>query len=431
MEILTQMQSKRLKSAFDSSWRIIIIVAVLVQASILPLDFLFDLRANRWYWVLDFSISGLFLLDLLFNIYRYKKIRSHSVLKDVYWDTYSSWKYFIADVLAVLPYAFLLSGPLWQLLRLFKWVKVFQTMRHFQMRNIRNTSSILFWLLVFGTFLFSHWCACVWVAVHGIELGLSNIDNYIQALYYTVSTITSVGYGDIVPHGNLEMLFNIILQFSGVALLALLVGSIVGVFTKKNPAEQRFIDNMEKLRALIHYQEISKDLEHRIGDYFTYELKQKLGYDESELMDALPFGLRNELQLEFKKNVIKDITLFESVDDQFVREIAQYLKPMILTPGDYLFRAGDKGKSMFFVQRGKLKVLSADELKQLTILRTGDFMGEIAMFKKTERTATVVSIGYSDIYELHRKEFDKVLKKYPEIAEKILIKSKSREERYI
>jgi len=149
------------------------------------------------------------------------------------------------------------------------------------------------------------------------------------------------------------------------------------------------------------------------------------------LMEALPFGLRNELQLEFKKNVIKDIPLFESVDDQFVREIAQYLKPMILTPGDYLFRAGDSGKSMFFVQRGKLKVLSADQIKQLTILKTGDFMGEIAMFKKTERTATVISIGYSDIYELHRKEFDKVLKKYPDIAAKILAKSKSREKRYI
>jgi len=431
MEMLTQMQSKHLKSTFDSSWRIIIILAVLVQASILPLDFLFDLKSTQWYRVLDFSITGLFLVDLLVNIYRYKQIQNHSALQGIYWDTYSSGRYFTADLLAVLPYAFLFASPQWQLLRLFKWVKVFQTMRHYQMRNIRNTSSILFWLLIFGTFLFSHWCACMWVRVHGIEPGLSNVDNYVQALYYTVSTITSVGYGDIVPHGNIEMLFNIVLQFSGVALVALLVGSIVGVFTKKNPAEQRFIENMEKLRALIHYQEISKDLEHRIGDYFTYELKQKLGYDESELMEALPFGLRNELQLEFKKNVIKDIPLFESVDDQFVREIAQYLKPMILTPGDYLFRAGDSGKSMFFVQRGKLKVLSADQIKQLTILKTGDFMGEIAMFKKTERTATVISIGYSDIYELHRKEFDKVLKKYPDIAAKILAKSKSREKRYI
>ena len=86
---------------------------------------------------------------------------------------------------------------------------------------------------------------------------------------------------------------------------------------------------------------------------------------------------------------------------------------------------------MFFVQKGKIKVLSADESKQLTILQKGDFMGEIALFKKATRTATVQSISYSDVYELQKKEFDKVLKRYPQIAEKIKAKSISREERYI
>lgn len=104
---------------------------------------------------------------------------------------------------------------------------------------------------------------------------------------------------------------------------------------------------------------------------------------------------------------------------------------MILTPGDYLFRTGDSANSMFFVQKGSLKVLSADESRQLTLLKKGDFMGEIALFKKTTRTASVKSVGYSDLYELQKKEFDMVLKKYPEIAEKIRLKSKSREERYM
>ena len=214
-------------------------------------------------------------------------------------------------------------------------------------------------------------------------------------------------------------------------VLAFLVGTVVGIITKKNPTEQRFIENMEKLRALIHYQQIPKNLENRISEYFTYEWKQKLGYDESELMDALPYGLRIELQVEFKKNIIKDIPLFDCVDDHFIRDIAQHLTPLILTPGDYLFRTGDIANSMFFVQKGKIKVLSADESKQLTILQKGDFMGEIGLFKKVTRTATVRSISYSDVYELQKKEFDKVLKRYPQIAEKLKAKSISREERYI
>jgi voltage-gated potassium channel len=425
------MSEKYLKSIYDSGWRILIIVAVLLQVSLMPLDFLFDLRSLNWYKTLDLSISVLFFLDLIINILRYRGIKSHALLKDVYWDTYSSGKFFIADILAILPYAVMFANPWFQLFRLFKWVRVIRTARFFQIRNLRFASRISFWFLILGFFLFTHWLSCIWIWIHGFEAGLSNTDNYVQALYWVVTTLTSVGYGDIVPHGNVEMLFTSLLEILGVGVLAVFVASLVGIFTKKDPAEQRFMENLDKLRALIHYHRIPKDLEERISDYFTYEWKQKLGYDETELMESLPYGLRNELQFEFKKSAIQDIPLFEFVDDHFVRDIAQYLSPMILTPGDYLFRAGDAANSMFFVQRGRLKVLSADESKQLTLLKKGDFMGEIALFKQTTRTATVKSVGYSDLYELQKKEFNKVLKKYPEIAEKLRIKSQSREERYM
>ena len=354
---------------FDNAWRILVILSVVAQAALLPLNFLFELKLHSWYYFLDVGITIVFLLDFLENIYRYKRIQKHTSFKDIYWDTYSARKYFIADALAVLPYAILFAHPAWQLLRMFKWVKVFRTMRFYQIRNIRNTAGISFWYLILSFFLLSHGFTCLWLWIHGFNSDMNNIDNYVQSLYWIITTLTSVGYGDIVPVGNIEMLFTIFLQLFGVGVLAFLVGTVVGIFTKKNPAEQRFIENMEKLRALIHYQHIPKSLENRINDYFTYEWKQKLGYDESELMEALPYGLRIELQLEFKKNVIKDIPLFDCVDDHFIRDIAQYLTPMILTPGDYLFRTGDIAKSMFFIQKGKISVLSADESKQLTILQ--------------------------------------------------------------
>lgn len=424
------MSVKYLNLFFPFVWRMLIIIAVLLQSGLIPLDFLFELRNLKWYIQLDGIISVLFFIDLCINFIGYKA-SSQVFFKDIYWDKQYSGNFLIVDILSMLPYTLLFSNPVFQLLRLLKWIRVFKIARFFQIQNIRFSARFSFGFLLLGFFLFTHWFSCIWIWIHGIEPGLSNTDNYIQSLYWVVTTLTSVGYGDIVPHGNPEMLFTILLQIMGVGVLAIFVGSVVGIFTKKNPAEKRFVDNIEKLRALIHYHEIPKDLEKRIRDYFTYEWKQKLGYDESELFSALPFGLRNELQFEFKKKVIKDIPLFDCVDDYFIRDIAQYLTPTILTPGDYLFRKGDVANSMFFVQKGRLQVLSSDELKQITLLKKGDFMGEIALFKDTTRTATVKSVGYSDLYELQKKEFDKVLNKYPEIAKTILLKSQSREQIYI
>ena len=144
------MSDKYLKSIYNSGWRIVIILTVLLQASIIPLDFLFNLRSLNWYRTLDLSISLIFCLDLIVNILRYREVKTHSILKDVYWDSYSSQKFFVADILSLLPYAVIFSHPAFQLLRLFKWVRVYRTARFFQIRNIRMSAKISLWFMLLG-----------------------------------------------------------------------------------------------------------------------------------------------------------------------------------------------------------------------------------------------------------------------------------------
>lgn len=64
-------------------------------------------------------------------------------------------------------------------------------------------------------------------------------------------------------------------------------------------------------------------------------------------------------------------------------------------------------------------------------MKTGDFFGEIALFKNKNRTATVQAISYCDLYVLNKKAFNKVLSKYPEIGEKIKNQVEIRESRYV
>ena len=107
------------------------------------------------------------------------------------------------------------------------------------------------------------------------------------------------------------------------------------------------------------------------------------------------------------------------------------LKPIFLTPGDYVFKAGDYGEEMFFVVNGELNTLTHKEDRKLTTLKAGDFFGEIALFKNKNRTATVKAISYCDVYVLDKKAFDKVLSRYPEIADRIEQQVKVRESRYV
>ena len=107
------------------------------------------------------------------------------------------------------------------------------------------------------------------------------------------------------------------------------------------------------------------------------------------------------------------------------------LKPVILTPGDYVFKAADEGKEMYFVVHGNLDVFLKDEKKPFARLSAGDFFGEIALFMKKPRTATIKAVTYCDLYTLGKNTFDHLVSKYPDIAAEIEKKARIRDKKNV
>ena len=84
---------------------------------------------------------------------------------------------------------------------------------------------------------------------------------------------------------------------------------------------------------------------------------------------------------------------------------------------------------MYFVVRGELEVFAKDGETLLHVLSDGDFFGEIALYMKSPRTATVKAVSYCDLYTLSKRSMKHVVEKYPEIGQKIEAQIKQTSER--
>ena len=154
-----------------------------------------------------------------------------------------------------------------------------------------------------------------------------------------------------------------------------------------------------------------------------------MGYDETSVIASLPPGLKTEVSLYLKRDVIEKVPLFKGASDAFIREIALEVHPVVYLSGDYVFRAGDLAHEMYFVTSGELEVVSKDGATVYTTLKEGDFFGEIALFRNAPRTASVRATRPCDLSRLDKETFGRVLAHFPEVAARIEAMASERETR--
>jgi voltage-gated potassium channel len=252
---------------------------------------------------------------------------------------------------------------------------------------------------------------------------------YLHALYWCVATLTTVGYGDITPVTNAEIFYAMLVMVLGVAMYGYLIGHIANILANINPARARYQESMQKLTAFMSYRGIPDRLRRRIRDYHTYIWGQRLGYDESTILDGLPPSLLTEVSLFLKRDIIHKVPFFKEANDDLIREIALEMRPLVFMPGDIVFREGDQGKGMYFISRGRLEVLSGDGKQVLAVLSDGDIFGETALLRGQPRNASVRAVGYCDLYTLDKHSFDRILTDYPEFAAHLEAMTRVREGR--
>jgi len=96
--------------------------------------------------------------------------------------------------------------------------------------------------------------------------------------------------------------------------------------------------------------------------------------------------------------------------------------------GDIIVRQGEEGNCMYVIQRGEVEVLlkKGDKDVRVAVLGEGDFFGEMALFGREVRSATVRAKGEVTALTLEKKSFLRRVHEDPSLAFSILEKMSQR-----
>lgn len=321
----------------------------------------------------------------------------------------------VLDVLAAVPTFALGLPPAFLVLRLLKLHRVGGLMRAYTRRHAGQAGRLRLVYFAYWLGVVMHLVSCGFVQLGGVADDGTDATRYLDALYWCVTTLTTVGYGDVLPRTPVQKLYAIGVMFLGVGVYAFLIGNIASILTTLDPLRAAHDQQRERVGAFMRYRGLPHDLQQRVQAYLDFVWDEGLAVDEEATLAGLPPGLRTEVALHLRRDLVRGVPLFADASEAFVREIALEMQSFVSLPGDAVVRADERGHEMYFIGRGRVEVVGPDGGVYRT-LGAGDFFGEIALLEETVRTATVRTLVPSDLYVLDRALFERVAAGYPDVA---------------
>ena len=350
---------------------------------------------------------------------------------------YLSSRRFPVHVLAGLPVDLLLQLWMWRWIpisranRLLRVLELRGLLKHLlDAFRVRVHFQRLLWQLVM-VMLFAHTIACGYFMFGSIfdgfdatswsppatMLDASDAIQYLDSVHWALGLMTGLADGD-VPVSAHESVFTLVVMMIGIFLFATIIGNVSTMIDELNENEGVFQTKLLYMSRMMRQHQLPPQLEDRVMNYYTYQYKNHQGFDNFEMLQTLPAGLRTDIMLQLTRSMIERVPFFEGVAEGFVRSLVDRLRPQIAAAGETIVRQGQLGNEMYFVHRGEFDVLVGSPPVIVAKLRQGNYFGEALIVNKP-RAATVQASTFCDLFMLTRRALTEVLAYYPETAQKM------------
>lgn len=415
-----------------ANWEFLILASTILVTLTAPLAVIIDVQSSSFFVGFDIIITLIFVVDIYVNfnlVYQEKRhlITDRKLIRNRY---LKGW--FGIDLIATIPFALIFAGnPVFQVSRLFRFIKLMRlfklvtgtkVIKRLQRETNLNPSIIRMITLIFWIALASHLIACGWILITGsYSPDVSFGNTYLIAFYWTMTTLTTIGYGDISPDpsSNAQLVYVIIIELMGAGMYGFIIGNIANLISNIDVAKSAYKEKMEKINIFMKYKNLPGDMQKKVNEYYDYLWESRRGYDETAILRDLPISLKTSVALFINKEIIEKVPIFKGASDEFIKDIILSLEPIVFSPGDNIVRKGEIGSEMFFISKGAVDVVSEDGQVVYATLTGGQFFGEIALLLSMPRTATVKAQDYCDLYVLNKDKFDEVLARFPTFKEEI------------
>jgi CRP-like cAMP-binding protein len=448
-------------SPFRASWDLMIAFLLLYVALLLPFTTSWgpDLSeaSQDVFSALDTGVDITFLVDVFLNFRTgFVDATNQEVMDWKFVGIHYIRTWFLLDIISSLPLDRLDSqmgnaqmlklGKIGKIARVFKVFRPATAQRITEftddmmssfMQRCRRRSGVFFLMLVL-----CHWLACfIKFADPEALTGYQDVAGdymreYLTAIYWSMTTLTTVGYGDIIPTCDWGRICCTVAMVLGGTFYGYVIGNISSIVANKDLNQAAYYDRLDGVNAWLDFHHFPRQIRKRVRNHFREFLAERAAISETQIFDDLSPPLRQDLgKFLIKEEVIQN-PIFDGLSIATIVRMQKILHHVSWEEERYITVAGDSGTTMFLIISGKVHItagadnringiappppstVSSSESSMTQTLGSGDSFGEEVLLGFSEQYEfTTWAETRVSMHMIEEEEFENCFKSMPDVIQ--------------
>ncbi|CAM0955399.1 unnamed protein product [Alopecurus aequalis] len=238
---------------------------------------------------------------------------------------------------------------------------------------------------------------------------------YISSIYWSITTMTTVGYGDLHAQNNVEMIFNIFYMLFNLGLTAYLIGNMTNLVVEGTRRTMEFRNSIRAASNFVSRNRLPPRLQQQILAYMCLKFRAE-SLNQQQLMDQLPKSICKSICEHLFLPVVKEVYLFKDVSRDTLLLLVTRTKPEYIPPKEDVIVQNEAADDVYIVVSGEVEVIHFDGDREQVVgtLGTRDIFGEVSALSDRAQCFTFRTRTLSQLLRLKQAALKEAMQSKPD-----------------
>ncbi|KAG6424102.1 hypothetical protein SASPL_114514 [Salvia splendens] len=418
-------------------WQNFLVVLVVYTAWVSPFELGFIDTPARPLSIVDNIVNGFFFIDIVLTFFVAYLDRSTYILvddrKEIAKKYLLSW--FVFDFVSTIPSELarkMLPKP-------FQFYGAFNMLRLWRLRRVGSLFARLekdkyfnyFWVrcakLICVTLFAVHCAGCFYflLADHypnpnktWIGASIENFHDksiwlcYVTSIYWAITTMTTVGYGDLHAENTREMIFAIFYMLFNLGLTAYLIGNMTNLVVDGTSKTRQFRDTIQAASSFAQRNQLAPRLQEQMLSHLCLKFRTDYeGLQQQETLDSLPKAIRSSISHFLFYALVEKAYLFRDVSNDLLFQLVSEMKAEYFPPKEDVILQNEAPTDFYILVSGAVDLLVLKNGVEHVVgeAKNGDLCGEIGVLCYRPQPFTVRTKKLCQLLRLNRTTFMNII----------------------